>query len=533
MSEPYLKTIRLLAKSKNRAASRLLDAALRSSHDGLQAQACQEVFDSRGARSLLELIRHFDTLEPRMIAQMEAHREKLVGALRLAVLSDNESLRRNGYRAILSLMVVEMIPELLPILYSRQTPPSADAPIGETVIALTDHLAARLGASKRRQFYFSVVLNDIVRVVAAQIKFFRREDSPVLLQVFLTLYPYIRDRDAFLKDLFENRTHPAFLALNSLLLQSREAYVVDFLVRVLDENDPPRVALQAVAKRDDSIFLKKLCLKLLENPDKELVANLGKIEQVEWTGQVRLALDQLPADAQGGLVEFFRLCNIEPEQRLTAFLRIFKYGKTPARIRVVSALANLSGEHVQEMLLQAAEDNDPTVRATALTQIKAHDLPGANFLILRHVDSHSDIVRETVRNLLPEFRLKRFVDSFEQFSEPQRRSTVSLIRKLDPHFLEQIREMLLTGTPEQKAKALLCVEYSETTTQVEDILGSILLSESHASLRRKSAELLGRGRRDVSRNSLVQAFHRDADPDVRQAARISLENRPAPWGRQE
>jgi len=57
----------------------------------------------------------------------------------------------------------------------------------------------------------------------------------------------------------------------------------------------------------------------------------------------------------------------------------------------------------------------------------------------------------------------------------------------------------------------------------------LLMNAEKPAVRVKVATLLAAGRREFSRGTLVQAFHRDTHPDVRAAAKQSLENRPTQW----
>ncbi len=150
MSESYEKTLQLLAKSKNRAAQRLVEASLRSSHEGIRQWASEETISSRNPRSLLELIRQFDKLEPSMLEVLTRHTDKLVGPIRSAILSVDEKLQRNGYRAILFLNVVDMIPELISILSERQNRISTDSPLPETLLAANKFLIEMHTSTKRR-----------------------------------------------------------------------------------------------------------------------------------------------------------------------------------------------------------------------------------------------------------------------------------------------------------------------------------------------------------------------------------------------
>jgi hypothetical protein len=101
---------------------------------------------------------------------------------------------------------------------------------------------------------------------------------------------------------------------------------------------------------------------------------------------------------------------------------------------------------------------------------------------------------------------------------------------LDKQTPKELSKMLTIGEPMVRAKALLCIDYCrEIVPLIEDALCGTLAQDELPQLRRKAAELLVAGNRDESRSTLVQALHRDENPDVRAAAKTSLENRPVQW----
>lgn len=532
MSESYEKTMQLLAKSKNRAAQRLVESALRSSHDGVRRLASREVITSPNPRSLVELIRQFDKLEPETLEMLAQHTEKLVGPIRSAILSSDEKLHRNGYRAILFLNVVEVLPDLLSILSERQNRIPASSPLPDTILATTKFLIEMLVSRQRRQYLSTVILPEIVRILAEALKQFRRNDSPVLLQVFLELYPFICDRHEFFKEVFFTRAHPASLAISRLLLQTPERFAADFVWFVLNEPEIPPIALQMIAKRDDIPFLQHLFEPMQDELPEQVEEYFSQIEHLDWLGHIRTILDQLEGPYQPGLVQLLAHMRLTDGIRISLFNLVLQHGKPQGRQKVFDCLAAMHGERVEEMILQACEDRDPDIQAAALTQIKTRNMPQATLQLLHHVDSPHEVVRKTVQGLLSEFRIHRLLGSFDQFTDEQRRYMAKLIRKLDPQFVPILKETLLSGTPIQKAKGILCIEYAKAVPLLEDVLCSTLLFEENATLRRQAARLLAEGRRDISRNTLVQAFHRDPVADVRNAAKTSLENRPAPWAKE-
>ncbi len=123
------------------------------------------------------------------------------------------------------------------------------------------------------------------------------------------------------------------------------------------------------------------------------------------------------------------------------------------------------------------------------------------------------------------------METFEQMTEEQRRLMFRIARKLDPGTIDELTRMLTVGDALDQTKALLCAEYGELSGVLEDPLCVVLAEAKLPSLRTKAADLLAGGQREASRSALVQAFHRDSSPEVRAAAKASLEKRPTPWSR--
>jgi hypothetical protein len=68
---------------------------------------------------------------------------------------------------------------------------------------------------------------------------------------------------------------------------------------------------------------------------------------------------------------------------------------------------------------------------------------------------------------------------------------------------------------------------------LEDAVCEVLSKGENPALRCKAAQLLANGNRELSRSLLVQSLHRDPNPEVREAAKKTLEKRPPTWGKKE
>jgi len=132
--------------------------------------------------------------------------------------------------------------------------------------------------------------------------------------------------------------------------------------------------------------------------------------------------------------------------------------------------------------------------------------------------------------MLPHFRFNRFVQTFDQLDDESRRRMFMVVKQLDKQTPVELTKMLASDEPMVRAKALVCIDYCrDIVPLVEDALCDILSRDQVPKLRCRAAEQLVAGRRDESRMTLVQALHRDGNPEVRAAAKNSLANRPAYW----
>ncbi len=532
MSHPIDKTLQLLGKSKNKAASRLLESALSSSNETVRRLAGRELVSSRGVRGLTELIQHTDHPDENTLVVFDEYREKTFAALRGAVVSKDPQLCRNAFRIILARQYFEMLPSLLRIFLDGTTEPGTDSPLLEVIDSLFNKYLLALENGRQRRFLYGTVLSDLLRVLSKALTDYRRNDPPLVLYLFLRLYPFFPEEFREMEKIPRNPSLAVYTAIYKLLLNDDAGTAFEFVFHCLNNQDPPPLAMTILSKRYDIPFLEKVFAALEESVSPTFTENLKRTPHLEWVDKIRVILAQLENAPQKGLVAIVRFAGLPIEEKQSLLIDILRHGKPLGRLAALEALSASSGERIDQLVWQASEDVDPEVQSAALKLLKKRELPKASIRILQFADSPHALVRETVQSLLPDFRFSRFLDTFDQMSDEQRQMMFKLIKKMDPNLVEEIRHQLQSGEPVQRAKSLLCVEYGEMVTDFEEELCSVMMKADNPTLRMKAAQLLAAGRREHSRGMLVQAFHRDPVQEVRTAAKESLEKRPAPWGAQ-
>ncbi len=526
MSEGVDRTIRLLSRSNNRAARVLLERALNSSHEGIRKAACTEMITNSGPRAILDFIRNIDTLDENVIAALSENAGKLAPAIRTALLGTEFVLRKNAVRAAIQFKVYDMIPVLFHLLFDRgETPIRTDAPLGELLLRLIRSFSEELDELKTPGAFHDYILKELKVPLRRSIQGFRRNDDPLPLKIYLYLYRYINDEELGSSKILRNPLHPVYAAFTSLLQSEGESYAFRFILESLEQPNVPGLVLSTLSNRMDVPFLQFLLEALPHPPSETLRANLARVHRFEWAKSVRPILPLLSDRSQKSLINLVKCSGIPEEETFAIFRQVVQFGKSTARSAALAELAAFSNEEADELVWKATEDSDPEVQAAALRQMRAGRFAKGTGRLLQFLDSPHQAVRETVRGMLPEFRIGRFLETFDQLTEDQRAFTFKIVRKIDTTVVEALTRELQVGSSAMKARALKCTELGRLVPQLEEPLCAVLLREELVPLRIKAAELLGEGKRDIGRHSLTQALHRDPALEVRMTAKASLEKR--------
>ena len=526
MVSGYEKTIRLLAKSNNRAAAALLAQAVNSSHEGVRKSVCGEIIAARSPKAMLDFIWNLESLDDVTMQTLAENSAKLASTIRTALLSHEPVLQRNGIRAALVFRVYDLIPSLLSISSERTERKSRDdVPFDELLLRLTRLFWEEMQANRGAQSSHLYLVDEIGRILRRIILDFRRSDNTTSLRVYLMLSRYIKDNDLKTSQVLKNTMHPAYIAMNGIVQTEDEPGIFQFVLDGLNHAVASGIVLSAISNRTDMPFLEYLFGGLKKPVSKHVQANLAKLHRLEWANSVRPIIFQLDDTGQEGLVNLIHYCSINESEAFSIYRQLIQVGKSAGRCAAITELAAYHGREVDEIVWNAAEDPDPQVQAAALRQVRDRKSVDGTVQLLHHLDSPYKVVRETVQSMLPEFRIARFLETFDKLSEEQRAVTFKIIKKIDPNTIETLNRELQTGSTVMKARSLKCVELGKLVPQLEESLCNLLLQGEAPPLRIKAAQLLIDGKREISRHTLVQAFHNDPTPEVRLSAKSALDAR--------
>ena len=523
----YEQTIRVLAKSNNRAASELLKLAMDSSHDGIRKSACAEIISIRGPKAVLEYLQNLNTLDDHIREILAANPAKLVAPIRTAFLGKDHALQKNAVRATLQFKVYDMIPALLFMLSDRtEGKMKTSVPIAELLIRLVKQFIKDIENNEISEAMQGYVLQDTKQHLLRSLKNFQRSEDTTCIKVFLLLGRYIQQDPEFnAAELFRNPTHPVYTALAGMVQTENDEFIYQFIVESLEAPKVPGLILAALSNRTDLPFLQYLFENMDSPPSSFFQANLQRIHRFDWIASLRTLLPHFSEKAQQRLLELLKFSDLPHEEVYKVCRQIFQFGKSAGRCAALVEIANVSLEESKEIVTEAIDDDDPNVQATALRQIrKLHSTQGM-MLILQKIDSPHPVVREAVKMMLPEFQIRRFLNSFDQLNDEQRVQTLKIIRRIDPTLPEVLAVEIQGDNAVMKARALKTIEIGNLVGLLEEPLCAVLLQDTTAVLRVKAAALLADGKREISYHSLLQATHKDTSLDVRLTAKASLEKR--------
>ncbi len=106
------------------------------------------------------------------------------------------------------------------------------------------------------------------------------------------------------------------------------------------------------------------------------------------------------------------------------------------------------------------------------------------------MESPHEVVRQAVRESLAEFNFKRFLAAYDMLDEEVRRSTGSMVRKIDPEATAQLCEELAAKSRTRRLRAINVTVAMGAVADVQDQLLERLGDEDHV-VRAEAARALG------------------------------------------
>ncbi|MHC4177909.1 MAG: HEAT repeat domain-containing protein [Planctomycetota bacterium] len=520
MSEGLATTFRVLAKTENEAAVRVLTAALDSSHTAIQEGALGAILARRSPAGGRELLRRLHAIPQRWKEIIRQNQGRMTRSLRDAVLGTDRQMFVNACRAAVWFREYDLIPALLNLLEDPHQQNADKA--GETLLELTGELYEELAAPRDYSIRRDpqLVRQHVVGSLEASVKRFDRHKRREAIEAFLLLVG--RD-NATLKQILGDPHHAGFLVTVDVLSHSPRGGVMRLLLSLLDDPHVPSAAVSVAANRGDLKFVRYLLRKIGREPSSTVARNLKHIESIAWLHSEQEILGQLDDAAQHAAVQLVIGSGIPRLQAFSMIEYLVLHGNPGGRRAAAEALAEFSGAEANNLVLRALDDPDPQVQAAAVAQLRRRGIVGSLARLVALVDSPHEVVRNAARENLDEFTIERFLRAFDMLEEEVRQSTGMLVKKIDLRTIPQLEVEMKSRGRTRRLRGLAIAQNMGVVEQLEPLVIQLLQDEDHL-VRVQAAAALARCTSTAGRRALQGALG-DRSEAVREAAQKSLAER--------
>lgn len=517
MSAGLSVTFDVLARTDNEAAGPVLLAALDSSHASLQEHALAAILKRGHPAGHREVLARLHAMPETWRPVLERYHSRLLPVCRQALLGADAELCANACRVAVWFREYDLVPSLLAAL-EEPNHPQADL-AAQTLSELVSLLCAELGSLRPLHGGDSpqLVRRRMLSVLETAVARYGRHQRREVLEAFAAL---VNRDNLVLKQVLDNPHHAAFVALLELLARSSHRSILRLLLGFLDDPQAPSAALSVIARRSDLDFVTALLRKIGREPSAVVAQNLRRMGSIVWASN--FALWEKLGDAEQHAAVRLLMASTGPRREIFGSIEwLLLNGKPAGRRAAADALAKFHGAEANRLALRALADKDPEVQAKVIVQLRSRGIPGALKRLLALADSPSPVVRAAVRKSLPEFHFDRFLADFDTMDDALRRSTGSLVKKVDPRCVGRLWEEMRSRVRRRRLRALAVARALELEPKLEEGILRLLHDEDHM-VRAEAAAALAACPTPAARVGLSEALE-DRSPVVQEAARKALE----------
>ncbi|MGI9429131.1 MAG: hypothetical protein ACR2NM_10765 [Bythopirellula sp.] len=476
MTSGLATTFETLAASRNEAANPVLLAALESNDSAVSDGALKTIIARRNKAGHLAILKRWHTLAAPQRDFLQEGRGRMSGALRDAVLSDNDQLFANACEIVEQFKEYDLVATLV-TLAENQKSQHAEAAT-DLVLKLVQQLSEMLLGprdydDRRNPESLSRFVSEALE---RSVERFRTHKRSELIEAFVIL---AGPTSSVLCQILDEPHHPCYLTVIDTLTHSRSAGVIDFLLRTLQAEHASLNLLNVISKRDDAEFIGGMLDSLGDPIPTKTVKNLGRIRSFAWLSTEENGYLHFEEEYQASCIKLVATSGVKTDELLDMLENILKQGTSTARWAACEALASIPGDRGNHLVLDAIEDSDPQVQAAATRQIRDRHVPGAMGILLRKIDSPYEEVREATCEALSEFSFENFLVGFEGLTEDARLSTGALVKKVDPETVSGLLSEMDEDSRKRRLRAIEMADVMELVPQVSEGLLYLLVDDDH------------------------------------------------------
>lgn len=514
MANGLATTFSVLAKSQNEAAVRLLRNALDATDPAVRTGALRALLSHRSNAADGELIRRWHTFNKHWKSIVGDSGGRLTTAIRDALLSTDDQLRANGCDAVLALREYDLIPTLLTAAEDKSNP-LADRS-GATLLQLADALAEEL--STPRDYHNRrdprVVRSHVISALERSVERFDQHQSREIVEAFLVLAGH---ENSVLKHILQHPHDKAYVTLLHLLSHSPRPGVMRLLLDSLDQPRTSSAIYSILAHRNDVTFVRQMLMRFVDEIPRSMKRSLKRVDSFSWLQNDMKLLAELSGEEQQGAIHLTMASGLSRIGVFEVIEFILANGEPEGRRAAARALAEFRGAEANGAVLRAIEDDDPTVRAIAVGQLRERNIRGALTTLFELLDSPDRVVYDASREALSEFTFERFLATFGTLDDAAIEETGQIVKRVDSHAIDRLQNELASPLRARRIRAIQMAVAMQAIPECESNLITLLSDEDQV-LRAAAAEVLVHSPSSTTRSAL-----RDAILDRSQIVRDAVE----------
>ncbi len=510
-------TFATLVASHNNATNPVLLAALESTNTAVHDGAFKAIIARRNKAGHLAILQRWHLLSLEQKEYLQEGRGRMSGALRDAVLSEDDQLFVNACELVEQFKEFDLISTLV-TLAENQKNKHAEAATA-FVLRLVEQLSERVHGPRdyqdRRdpQLLCRFVLDSLEQ----SLKRFRTHKRSELIEAFVILGG---PSSALLQQILGEPHHPCYLTVIHTLTSSQSTGVIELLLNSLKSEFALLSILHVISKREDPKFVTLLLDFAGEKFPPKMVKNLKRIRSFVWLQPGERGFDSFDEQHQSRCIKLVAASGVNQEEFLDLLESILKRGEPAARYAACEALASIPGDRGNHLVLGAIDDRDANVQAVATRQIRDRHIPGAMAILLKQIDSPFEVVREATCEALSEFSFANYLAGFEGLHDDARCTTGALVKKVDSQTVSSILSEMEEPSRKRRLRAVEMSEVMELVPELVEGLLVLLDDEDHM-IRAATADALQFCPTAEVQNALREAAN-DPSSSVQNAAKSSL-----------
>ncbi len=468
-------TFRFLTKTENAAAVDVLLAGMDCEYPPTRECSLRAILERRTPVGHREVFRRLPTLDERARAIVMERPDRLVRVVTEVLREATAEDFGAACEAILSFRLYDAFPALVAQLVAGS--PFVDQ-LAATVLSLTEQFYAVMCEAdpQTRTNKLESPRERITSALEDAVRKYHRHQRVEVLEAFTTI---ARQKNVTLRHVLQRSNEAAHKPLVDLLSQSDRGGVLRLLLSMLDDPQMPWAVMEVITGRTDLKFVENLLKLIGAGPSKNVAETMARIDRIAWAVPGHPIWAELDDDAQAAAVRLIGASRIERKDQLAIWEHLIAEGKVGGRRAAAAALARFEGAVAARIALRALDDPDPTVQAHVLRQLRPRKVRDALLILLRKVDTPHEVIREALREALPEFSFRHFMTNLDTMDEATRLQSGYLVRQIDIEVPARLLSEMHCPSPVRRRRAVLGADVMGLVGQMEDSVIQLLADQDH------------------------------------------------------